>query len=96
MPVRWLISRFHVVRSSNENSFMPMAAGSRHDLHQLGSGPEEVAQPLGGFVDDQPGAEVWLLRRDADRAVVGVADARRWRGFDGIPEPLLGVRGPAR
>ena len=51
----------------------PVPAGTGEHLHQLDRRLEEPAQPGRRVVDDQPGPQPWLLRGDADRAVVGVA-----------------------
>ena len=59
----------------HEFAQMRMPAGARHDLHQLDARLEEVGEPPGRLLDLDPRGEMRLLRRDADRAVVGVAGA---------------------
>ena len=50
-----------------------MACRTRHDAHQVDGGGKKPGQAFGGDIDRQPVPEMWLLRGDADRTVVGVA-----------------------
>lgn len=52
-----------------------MAAGSCHDLHHGDRVAEEALNPLCGMVDREALAQLGVLRRDADGAVVVVAGA---------------------
>ena len=70
------MSRSKVVRSSRQRlRELIVPARAREHLHELDRRVQEPREPLRRFVDRQPRAEVRLLRRDADRAVVGVARA---------------------
>ena len=71
------MSRSNVVRSSSaEVREMVVPARPRQHLHQLDRRPQEVVQAVRGLVDRQPGPQVWLLRRDADRDSCSVWHAR--------------------
>ena len=52
---------------------MRMTARPRHDLHEFGRGTEEAVELLGAFFDLQPPPQIWLLGRNTDRTVIGVA-----------------------
>ena len=70
------MSRSNVVRSSTQKLrelVVPARAGEH--LHELDRRVQEARQSLRRLVDRQACAQVRLLRRDADRAVVGVARA---------------------
>ncbi len=70
------MSRSKVVRSSSVNWLRCVVpARARQHLHEVDRRPQEAVEPVRGLVDREPCAQVRLLRRDADRAVVGVARA---------------------
>src|SRR5262249_24447630 len=50
-----------------------LAAGARQHLHLERERVQEVVDALRGVLDDEPLAELGILRRDADRAAPGVA-----------------------
>src|SRR5439155_20428700 len=52
-----------------------VAARAGQHLHQVDRRFQEALEAVRGFVDGQPGAQVRLLGRDPDRAVVRVARA---------------------